>query len=116
MGRTHRPREARVLIQGALAVTLEHDLHSSALRAYNNFIATLWQDDEWPEAVETLERGLALARRVGHRRWEVSFLAGSVGSLGRLGRWDEALARAAEARERATTEFARAWHVSCCLP
>jgi class 3 adenylate cyclase/tetratricopeptide (TPR) repeat protein len=107
MGRTHRPREARILIEGALAVTLDHDLHAAALRAYNNLVATMWQADEWRGAIEAIDRALTLARRIGDRRWEMSFLAGSVGSLGQLGRWDEALARAAEARERATTEFAR---------
>jgi tetratricopeptide (TPR) repeat protein len=107
MGRTHRPWEARILIEGALAVTLEHDLHAATLRAYNNLITTLWQGDKWREAVEALNRALALARRIGDRRWATLFLAGSVSVLGRLGRWDEALARAAQAREAATDEFTR---------
>jgi tetratricopeptide (TPR) repeat protein len=107
MGRTHRPREAKVLIEGALAVALEHELHRAALRAYNNKIAGLWVNDEWAAEMETLEQALALARRIGDRQWEASFTAGSVGGLIRLGRWDEALAFAAQGREIATTEFAR---------
>src|SRR5207253_5881645 len=82
-------------------------LHAAALRAYNNLVATMWRADEWRGAIETIDRALALARRIGDSGWESSFLAGSIGSLGRLGRWDEALARAEEARELATTEFAR---------
>jgi class 3 adenylate cyclase/tetratricopeptide (TPR) repeat protein len=107
MGRTHRPREARVLIEGALAVALEHELHRAALRAYNNLIAGLWVNEAWAEEMEKLAQGLALARRIGDRRWEISFTAGSVGGLIRLGRWDEALAFAAQAKELASTEFAR---------
>jgi tetratricopeptide (TPR) repeat protein len=107
MGRTHRPREARVLIEGALAVALEHELHRAALRAYNNLIAGLWVNEAWAEEMEKLAQGLALARRIGDRRWEISFTAGSVGGLIRLGRWDEALALAAQAKELASTEFAR---------
>ena len=84
MGRTHRPRESKVLIQGALAVALEHDLHRAALRAYNNLVAGLWVNDEWVEETEQIEQALALARRVGDRHWEVSFTAGSVGGLVRV--------------------------------
>src|SRR5262249_13920947 len=75
MGRRHRPWEARILIEGALAVTLEHDLHRAALRAYNNLTAALWASDEWLLEMETIERALALARRVGDRRWEVTWTA-----------------------------------------
>lgn len=105
--RLNRPREARVLIEGALAFALEHDLHAAALRAHNNLTANLWDEDDWPGAIENLERSLALARRVGDGQWENSFVAGSVGALNMLGRWDEALARAGEAEELAATEFAR---------
>ncbi|PWU18133.1 MAG: hypothetical protein C5B48_15120 [Candidatus Rokuibacteriota bacterium] len=108
MVRQHRRRESRILVRGALAVALEHDLHTAALRAYNNLSANLWFADEWREQVSTIERSLELARRVGHRLWEATFLAGSIGVLAVLGRWDEALARAVEAEELAPAEFQRA--------
>ncbi len=41
MMRRHRPREALILVRGALAIAVEHDLHAAALRAYNNLAATL---------------------------------------------------------------------------
>ena len=31
-----RPNEARILLEGALAIALEHDLHAATSRAYNN--------------------------------------------------------------------------------
>jgi tetratricopeptide (TPR) repeat protein len=105
--RQHRAREALILVEGALAIALEHDLHAAALRAFNNLGATLWILDRWREHFAVAVRGLELARRVGDRIWQSTFLAGSIGSLYMLGRWDEALERAAEAEELATTEFAQ---------
>jgi tetratricopeptide (TPR) repeat protein len=107
MERKHRPRETRILVEGALAIALEHDLHAAALRAYNNPLVALWQEDQWREQIATLDRALELARRIGDRNWEANFLAGSIGVLDMLGRWDEALERAAEAEELAATEFAQ---------
>jgi class 3 adenylate cyclase/tetratricopeptide (TPR) repeat protein len=105
--RRHRAREALILVEGALAIALEHDLGAAALRAYNNLGATLWALDRWREHFAVAVRGLELARRVGDRIWQSIFLAGSIGSLYMLGRWDEALERAAEAEELAATEFAQ---------
>ena len=107
LGRLHRPRETRLLVEGALAIALEHDLHAAALRAYNNLIVAQWRADEWREQLTTMDRALELARRIGDREWESIFLAGSVSVLSMLGRWDEALDRAAEAGELAATEFAQ---------
>ena len=102
-----RPREGIILLQGALAVALEHDLHSAALRAYNNFGAFLWVRGEFRVALANADRALQLARRVGDRQWESTFVAGPAGMLMMLGLWDEALARAAEAEALAETEFVR---------
>jgi len=107
MERKGRPRETRILVEGALAIALEHDLHAAALRAYNNLLVSLWQEDQWRDQIATLDRALELARRIGDRHWEANFLAGSIGVLDMLGRWDEALERAAEAEELAATEFAQ---------
>ncbi|MDP9283796.1 MAG: AAA family ATPase [Actinomycetota bacterium] len=103
----NRRREARILVEGALKVALENDLHAAALRAYNNLSVLLWSSDEWQANLANIDRALELARRVGHRSWEANFVAGSIGSLDVLGRWDEALARAAEADALAANEFAR---------
>jgi class 3 adenylate cyclase/tetratricopeptide (TPR) repeat protein len=107
VGKQGRPREERILVEGALAVALDHDLRAAALRAYNNLIAAMWYADDWAEEISNLGAGLELARRVGDRLWESQFIAGSVGVLVNLGRWDEALQRAKEAEELAAVEFAR---------
>ena len=102
-----RMRESRILIEGALEVALANDLHSAALRAYNNLSVLLWMTDEWQANIVNIDRALDLARRIGHRNWEANFTAGSIGTLQVLGRWDEAMVRAAEAQELASSEFAR---------
>jgi len=114
MGRKHRPREASILIRGALDVALEHGLHGAALRAYNNLIAGMWAEDRTRETIPMLEQGLELARRVGDSRWEMSFVAGSIGGLVDVGQWDEALARAEDVRQRGTTQFARGLMTAIC--
>ena len=102
-----RLRESRILLEGALEIALAQELHSAALRAYNNLSVLLWSVDDWKANLTNMERALELARRVGHRNWEANFVAGSIGTLDMLGRWDEALARGVEADELATNEFAR---------
>jgi tetratricopeptide (TPR) repeat protein len=107
MSHLHRPREAQLLLEGALEIALEHDLHSAAFRAYNNLSTQFWVQGRWQPFLKNVERALEAARRAGDRRWESQFLAGPVGTLAMIGRWDEALARAAEAEAVATYEFAR---------
>jgi class 3 adenylate cyclase/predicted ATPase len=102
-----RRHEARLLVRGALAVALEHDLHDAALRAYNNVIAGCWYEARFREAVALIDDALEYARRTGERTWEVVFLIGRVGQLSFLGRWDEALESAAAAEQYASTEFHR---------
>ena len=102
-----RPRESRILLEGALEVALANDLHGAALRAYNNLSFQLWARDEWKTNVVFAERALELSRRVGYRNWEANFTAGPIGTLVQLGRWDEAMALAAEARELVVSGFTR---------
>jgi class 3 adenylate cyclase/tetratricopeptide (TPR) repeat protein len=97
--------EARLLLEGALSLSLAHHLHSAALRSYNNLIVILQQLDAFRESDRFLDQGLELARRIGDRRWESNFLAGSLGTLVVFGKWDEALARVEEARKMATTAY-----------
>jgi class 3 adenylate cyclase/tetratricopeptide (TPR) repeat protein len=85
-----RLHEALALMKYALEVALEHDLPSAALRAYYNLGDHAGQADRYAEGREYVERGLALARRVGDRYWEWS-LMGQVFPFYALGEWDLAL-------------------------
>jgi class 3 adenylate cyclase/tetratricopeptide (TPR) repeat protein len=107
-----RLKEAQILLEGALDVALAHDLHDPAFRAFNNLAVVLTQSDRFVEALETVERGLELARRVGHRAVEGGLLGFAAGMLALLGRWGEALNRAAAAEELATTVFERSFLLS----
>ena len=102
-----RLTEPRILLEGALAIALEHDLHSAALRAYNNLLVALDAADRISESSALNEQAIEFARRVGDRGQEAAFVGGSVGSLYLVGRWDEALLRANEASETASTTFAQ---------
>ncbi len=103
-----RRQESQLLVRGALAVALEHDLHDAALRAYNNVIAGCWYEARFREAVALIDEALEYAKRTGERTWEIVFLIGKIGQLEFLGRWDEALEAAAVAQSYASTEFHRA--------
>ena len=89
-----RPNEARILLGGALAIALEHDLHAAALRAYNNLGWALETQDRLSEADEVSRRAVEYARRVGDRGVELNFLCANLHTLYVLGEWDEVLARA----------------------
>jgi tetratricopeptide (TPR) repeat protein len=90
--------EAASLLRSALEIAVEHDKPSAALRAYYNLADISSQSDRSVEAAELVREGLALARRVGNRYWEWSFL-GLGYSLFALGDWDEVLARQTELPE-----------------
>jgi len=99
--------EARILLEGALAIALEHERHSAGLRAYNNLAWVLELQDRIPESYALAEQALALARRVGDRGREIVFGANGVYPLYLDGRWDEAVARAEEFEEAAITAQAQ---------
>jgi len=103
----HRTRESRLLVEGALAVALEHELGDAGLRAYNNLISAEWSAEELHEAARHLDEGLAYARKVGDRQWELSFSAGSATVLYHTGDWDEALRRAHAADPHVQAQFQR---------
>ena len=94
--RRNRLEEARILLEGALATALANDLPTAAIRAINNLAVGFESADRYAAAVEASDRGLELARRVGDRVWESIFLGGPISALVLLGRWEEALERAAE--------------------
>ena len=102
-----RANEARILLEGALSIALEHDLHAAASRAYNNLCWAVDTQDRISESLDISERAIAHARRVGDRAREVTFVGGTVYALFLIGEWDEALARAHQFEEAATTVTAR---------
>jgi pentatricopeptide repeat protein len=90
--------EAGLLLGRALEVALEHGLTAAAMRAYNNLGVVLEAQDRFSELVIHNEKRYELARRVGDRVMELSSLVAPISELLALGRWDEVLARAQEAR------------------
>jgi tetratricopeptide (TPR) repeat protein len=90
--------EASLLLGHALEVAEEHGLTDAALRAYNNLAEALEAQDRFAEGMALAERALAAAGRAGARVWELRFLTNSIKTLVQLGRWDDALAWAKEAR------------------
>ncbi len=96
--RSDRLDEAAWILRRALEVAEEHGLTHAAMRAYNNLAEKLQAQDRFAEMVALVERQLAAARRTGSRMWELASLTGAIGLLVKLGRWDQALAWAKEAR------------------
>jgi class 3 adenylate cyclase/tetratricopeptide (TPR) repeat protein len=86
-----RPKEGFALLRQALDMALEEDAPAAALRAYFNLADTAAGIDRYGDAVDFVDRGLALARRVGDRFWEWQFL-GQTYAYFLLGRWDEVIA------------------------
>jgi class 3 adenylate cyclase len=92
----NRLEESRILLEGAIEFALAHDLSSAASRALNNLAVVFESGDRYVDAVEASRRGIEIARRVGDRVAEANFLAGPISAAVMLGRWDDALDRAAE--------------------
>jgi predicted ATPase/class 3 adenylate cyclase len=86
-----RREEADVLLRHALEVALEEDLHEAALRAYNNLAVATAQRGRDREALRLVRGATTLARKVGHRDWELTFRISEAQTLYDLGEWDEAL-------------------------
>jgi class 3 adenylate cyclase/tetratricopeptide (TPR) repeat protein len=91
LGARGRYQEGGALLARALQIALDNDKPSAALRAYNNLVDRATGEDRYEDAQVSVESGLALARRMGDRRWERTFL-GYCYPLFCLGRWDAALA------------------------
>jgi class 3 adenylate cyclase/tetratricopeptide (TPR) repeat protein len=96
LGTRGRFEEGTLLVRHSLQVALDNDLSAAALRAYGNVAALASWQDRLEEVMEWVERVLAYARKVGNRRSELSSLVAPIPDMGYLGRWDEAIARAAE--------------------
>ena len=87
-----RIQQGQALIERALTLALEHELPAAALRAYHNLGDNLNRVDRCEDAIARFEAGIALARRVGHRRYEDSLLGELSWSLALTGRWSEMFA------------------------
>ena len=98
-----RTNESQALTARALEIALEHDLTPAALRAYANLAFLLSSRDRHEAAHELGEQALAMARKVGNRIWELQLLDAGIDTLLQLGRWDEAVAWAAEIPEEHMT-------------
>jgi tetratricopeptide (TPR) repeat protein len=91
--RHNRLDEARILLEGALAGALASDLNAAAMRAINNLAVNYESGDRYRDANEATMRGVAIARRVGDRGWELNYHFGTLSALVLLGEWDEAVGR-----------------------
>ncbi|MGA9920091.1 MAG: hypothetical protein WBR23_02370 [Candidatus Dormiibacterota bacterium] len=106
---------AGVLIRRALEVGLEHGLTSAADRAYSNLCVVLESQDRFTELVALSERRLELARGVGDRNSELAVLSGLLTPFLELGRWEEAVARAQEAKGAPEMASLTSWMASQLL-
>jgi tetratricopeptide (TPR) repeat protein len=86
-----RSEQAMALITHSLNLALEHDLSEAALRAHINLGDLLDRRDRYEDAIELHRRGVALARKIGHRQFEWPLLAELSYCLMRAGSWQEAL-------------------------
>ncbi|MDQ3662013.1 MAG: AAA family ATPase [Actinomycetota bacterium] len=88
--------EGLALIRQALAVAVENDLSTNTLRAHANLAHVTQLTDRYDDALRHFSDGLTLARTLGDRRLERSFLLGPGFIHFVAGAWDEALAVLAE--------------------
>jgi tetratricopeptide (TPR) repeat protein len=109
MSARSRPREGFALLKESLALALEADFPSAALRAYYNLSNLLYYRDRFEESASYVQAGLAYARKLGDRLWEWNFQAELVYLAFVTGDSDGALRQAADIprlEESAATRFA----------
>ncbi|MHB8471172.1 MAG: ATP-binding protein, partial [Gaiellaceae bacterium] len=93
-----RPEEAFAFLKQGLEIAREHE-HEALGGIYFNLSDREFHRDRYVDALGYLEEGLALSRRRGTRLGEWGTLAEMTYPLYMLGRWDEALATAAQIPE-----------------
>jgi tetratricopeptide (TPR) repeat protein len=98
-----RQQEGLALLRHALRLALEHDAAGAALRAYNNLASSLDSEGRNEEIEEFVDRGLALARKIGNKGWETKFVSARIPIRVLLGRWDDALQAVAELADLSDT-------------
>jgi class 3 adenylate cyclase/tetratricopeptide (TPR) repeat protein len=85
-----RREEGMLLLRHALDVAIAHELWEPAGRAYINLTALTVYQDRFRDALELSRSGVALARRLGERSFELTLDGWTMGVLTALGEWDEA--------------------------
>ena len=93
------PEEALAYLKHALTIDREHELWERLYNTLFNLSDLSFQRDRYADALAYLEENLELSRRRGSRPGEWGVLAEQTYPLTMLGRWDEALALAAEIPE-----------------
>ncbi|HUU61437.1 MAG TPA: hypothetical protein VMX37_03530, partial [Acidimicrobiia bacterium] len=91
LGDLGRLREGVALLQGALELTIEHELPTSELRARTNLSHLTWDDDPVGQ-LDNLRAGFEKARRLGNRGWAVALVGNLFDVLRATGDFDGALA------------------------
>ncbi|MFL5896264.1 MAG: adenylate/guanylate cyclase domain-containing protein [Thermoleophilaceae bacterium] len=86
-----RVQEGIGVLRHALSLAQEHDLPRVALRARFNLAAIALEVERYEEAIDEVDKGLALARERGDRAWERALFSQSVAPLVAAGRWDNAV-------------------------
>ncbi len=84
-----RIQEGMAVLRHALSLAEQYDLMATVLRARYNLAALAIEGDRFAEAIEEVERGLAVARERGDRSHERRLVAQALVPLYVLGRWDE---------------------------
>jgi class 3 adenylate cyclase len=89
--------EARMLLEAALARAQADQQHEAWWRSANNLSELLKHSEQYPDQLALTDELEAQARRRGDRERLAAARIGRIPPLAELGRWQDALARAAEA-------------------
>jgi tetratricopeptide (TPR) repeat protein len=84
--------EASALNQFGLELAVEHSFNEDASTFYFLLSDSSFRMDRYNDALDYLEKSIALAQKMGARPWEASGLAERTYPLWMLGRWDEVVA------------------------
>jgi class 3 adenylate cyclase/tetratricopeptide (TPR) repeat protein len=98
--------EARILLEAAVERAYAEQLYGSVLRAQNNLGVVLESLDRHGDTIELESRAVALAQRLGNRRWESGLRTGGIINRFMIGAWADALAIAVEEEPHVATEIA----------
>jgi class 3 adenylate cyclase/tetratricopeptide (TPR) repeat protein len=102
-----RPVEARLLFEGALGRARAAELHAAWWRAANNLGMLLGDSEQYADVVALFDEVEAWAGQRGDREVLAFARLGSISALVELGRWQEALARAADPDQLQASPWAR---------
>jgi class 3 adenylate cyclase/tetratricopeptide (TPR) repeat protein len=86
---SHRNQEGIAVLRHSLALSEEHDLPTTALRARFNLAGVALASDRLEDAISEINLALAMARERGDRSWELGLMSQSISAYATLGRWDE---------------------------